>query len=196
LAAALDGAGAGTGAAGEQTCTPIEWPADRRRILGDELERGTSMVIVVIIMVLWASAAVFSCRQAVRAWRDPDYARGIFFPNPSSDPAVRRGHVRGLVPLAGFLVSIGIVVLISAVAAGLPSAEGRGLAIAAFMPFFLCIGLHCTILWFNWPKFLVLPHMRDEIGTVTEWWRWRRDIRIALKEAAERDAQGHHPDSR
>ena len=148
-------------------------------------------------MAFWTGGAGFSCWQAIRAWRDPDYARAVLFFSRSSNPAVRRGHVRGLVPFAALTVSIGMLVFAGAAGTVVPGVEGsRWIALGALALFFLCLGLHFAIVWFNQPRFLVLPHMRDEIGTVTEWWRWRRDIRIALKEAAERDALGQRPDPR
>ncbi|MFD1272626.1 hypothetical protein ACFQ51_14625 [Streptomyces kaempferi] len=52
--------------------------------------------------------------------------------------------------------------------------------------------LHATIAWFSWPKFSVPPHRRSETGSVIEWWRDRRDLRAAIKEAGQRDAQGQH----
>ncbi|GAA2749906.1 hypothetical protein GCM10010440_56090 [Kitasatospora cinereorecta] len=35
-------------------------------------------------------------------------------------------------------------------------------------------GLYYCICWFNRPRFLVPPHLRCELGTVTEWWQRRR----------------------
>jgi len=144
------------------------------------------MVGIIVVNVLLISLAGLSCWQVVHAWRDPVYARNIFVPTRSSNPAVRRGHVRGLAPFAGCSVSTGIVT----VASRLPRPGEAVVGIAGLAFFALCLGLYFSILCFNRPLFPVPPHMRDEMGTVTEWWRWHRDIRIALKEAAERDAPG------
>ena len=40
--------------------------------------------------------------------------------------------------------------------------------------FIVCFVLLLTVVWFNQPRFLGLPSMRTDVGTVVEWWRRKR----------------------
>ncbi|MER5404427.1 hypothetical protein [Streptomyces sp. NPDC002769] len=136
------------------------------------------------------AVSLFSVRAAWLHWADSDRAPDAATHPPSTNPSVIRGHERGIVALAGWLVSmtLGMVALTAADGGAGPAVEEVG----AFLVLgsFLLLTLHATIAWFNWPKFLVPPHRRGETGSVIEWWRHRRDLRAAIREAGERDAQG------
>lgn len=152
----------------------------------------------IFMLLVVAAMAVFFTWAAWVFWHHPERAPRMRL-TKSSDPSVIRGHERGVVPFAGFVV--GITVMMGDVSVGhswtgTPLEVVKVIGIIALTTSMLSICCQAAVAWFNRPKFLVPHRLRDEAGSVTEWWRWRRDLRIALKEAAERDALGHHSDPR
>ncbi|MFJ5219738.1 hypothetical protein ACIP98_34200 [Streptomyces sp. NPDC088354] len=135
--------------------------------------------------------SLFSVRAAWLHWADSDRAPVAATHWSSTNPSVIRGHQRGIVALAGWLVSmtIGIVAATAAGGAGPAVEEVGAFFILGSFPLLM---LHATIAWFNRPKFLVPPHRRSETGSVIEWRRHRRDLRAAIKEAGQRDTRGRH----
>jgi hypothetical protein len=61
---------------------------------------------------------------------------------------------------------------------------------ACILLFFACLGCHASIIWFNRPRWLVPPHMRQDIGNATAWWHRKRpsepgDVRLRQSKRAE-----------
>ena len=129
-----------------------------------------AVIILVCLSVSWLSLSIFSWWRAIRAWRDPRYSRDVWNPlqGGPSEPVVR-GHIRGLVPFAVFVSGIfGYSVGMTLGSAGGPAGRvAADVVLASASGAVLGAVLQLTILWFNWPRLLVLPHMRDEVGTVT-----------------------------
>ncbi|MET9865826.1 hypothetical protein ABZZ16_06390 [Streptomyces sp. NPDC006386] len=131
---------------------------------------------------------VFLVRAAWLHWTGSGRAPDIPF-GYSWNPSVVRGHERGIVALAAWLVCLTVAVAAIAVAA-----DGAGPAAFDVGAVFLLgsypwLLLHVTIAWFNWPKVLVPPHMRGETGSVTEWWRHRRGRRAPRDKGRDRDGR-------
>ncbi|MFJ8593731.1 hypothetical protein [Streptomyces sp. NPDC093598] len=131
-----------------------------------------NLVPGVLAAVFAGAMNLFFVRAAWLHWigsgRAPDMLFGY-----SMNPSVVRGHERGIVPLAAWMVcmTFGTVAAVAA-------SNGAGLVVVDIGAIFTfgslpLLVLHVTIAWFNWPKVLVPPHMRGETGSVTEWWRGR-----------------------
>lgn len=152
----------------------------------------------VLVLLFLTSLAVLMARVAWLLWFRPERAPWIRLTR-SSNPSVIRGHARGILPFVGFPVFLTVMVFAvfaSGVLTGTASTVATLVGGACIPAFLLSLVAHATVAWFNWPKFLAPPHLRNETGSVTEWWRRRRDLRIALEEAAQRDALGEHSDPR
>jgi hypothetical protein len=148
----------------------------------------------IFVLLFMVTGSVFFVRAAWLHWTDSDRAPNLRTPLYPTNPSVLRGYERGVVAFAGWLMSM----TIGGIAGAATAAGGSGPAVEAVGTFFILgsfplLLLHTTITWFNWPKFLVPPHRRSETGSAIEWWCHRRDLRAALKEAAQRDAQEQHP---
>ncbi|MEV6022521.1 hypothetical protein [Streptomyces sp. NPDC052036] len=144
----------------------------------------------VFVLVVIAALSVFSVRTAWLHWTGSDRAPHRGTDRYSANPSVIRGHERGIVALAGWLTCLTIGMATAGVA---PGSDVGAVGFFFVLGSILLLALHGTIAWFNRPKFLVPPHLRGETGSVTEWWRHRRELRTELKKAARRDAQGQHP---
>ncbi|WP_042400366.1 hypothetical protein [Streptacidiphilus carbonis] len=145
----------------------------------------------IFMLVFVTCMSVFMVRAAWLHWIDSDRAPempGVRTTNPS----VIRGHERGIVPLAGWLALTNASILIGLI----NSQATTGVALVLLFSSFVMLLLHASVAWFNWPKFLVPPHLRHDTGSIVEWYEHRRDLRAALAEAAERDALGHRSDPR
>lgn len=134
--------------------------------------------IVAGILALLA-AVTFGRLTSRRMWRDPAYAEmtaQTMYTRPFSSYATRRGMARGSLPMWAGIGFAGVGVLATT---ALPSGHvdrtspvfiiagvGYALALVGF-------GLNMWIVWFNRPRLLVPPSMRDEEGLVTAWWRAR-----------------------
>lgn len=146
----------------------------------------------IFVLLLMVAMSLFSVRAAWLHWVDSDRAPDAATHRFSADPSVIRGHERGIVALAGWLVSMTIGIGAAAAAAGGAGPAAEEVGAFLILGSFPLLMLHATIAWFNRPKLLVPPHRRGETGSVTEWWRHRRDLRAAIKEAGQRDARGQH----
>ena len=152
----------------------------------------------VLVLLFFVGLTTLFVRMAWLLWFHPERAPQIRLTR-SSNPSVNRGHERGILPFVGFPVFL--TVMIVAIFAS-RSLTGTASTVAALIggacipAFLLSLVAHATVAWFNWPKFLAPPHLRDETGSITEWWRHRRDLRNALKGTAEHDALGQHSDPR
>ncbi|MEU4093155.1 hypothetical protein [Streptomyces sp. NPDC026673] len=147
----------------------------------------------IFVLLFMTAVSLFSVRAAWLHWTGSERAPAMRTYRYTRNPSVIRGHERGVVALAAWLVCMTIGIVASAAASG-----GAGPSVEAVGAFFVLgsfplLMLHATIAWFNRPKFLVPPHRRGETGSVTEWWRHRRDLRAALREAARRDTQRQRP---
>ncbi|MGW3245496.1 hypothetical protein [Streptomyces sp. NPDC001070] len=144
---------------------------------------------VCVTFLCWAGAGI-SVRSAWLAWHDSPRFHVV----PGSrfhpfDPSRVRGHKRGLVPWAGISLGAGLCLtggFLIGWFEGVTVAAGSILTALGVLMSALGFGLHLTILWFNRPRFLVPPHLRDDPGTMIEWRRHRKELRASLREAARR----------
>ncbi|WP_432175257.1 hypothetical protein [Streptomyces sp. Tue6028] len=144
-------------------------------------------IFVIVFMVV---VSAFSVRVAWLHWTGSDRAPDVAMYRYSTNPSVIEGHERGVVALAGWVVfmTLGLVAAGAAAAGAGPAVDVIGACfVLGSLPL---LALHATIAWFNWPKVLVPPHRRHETGSVTDWWRHRREVRATSEESARRDARG------
>jgi hypothetical protein len=149
-----------------------------------------------LLAIFIIGSSAFLTRTAWIHWFRPERARRVLL-TKSSDPSLIRGHERGIVPFALAFDSLAVAILAASIGhgwTGTASVVITAILITGASGFLIFLILHGTVVWFNWPGLLVPPHLRDDVGTIPEWWRWRRDLRIALKEAAERAAPGQRSD--
>lgn len=152
----------------------------------------------VFVLLFFISLTVFFARMAWLQWFHPERAPQIRMTR-SANPTVIRGHARGILPFVGFPVFLTVLIVAASVSSALTGTANTVavlIAGACIPAFLLSLAAHATVAWFNWPKFLAPPHLRDETGSVTEWRRHRRGLRIALRDAAQRDSPGRHSDAR
>ncbi|MFG2477331.1 hypothetical protein [Streptomyces fagopyri] len=145
----------------------------------------------IFVLLLMVALSLFSVRAAWLHWVDSDRAPDVDMYRYSTNPSVIRGHERGIVAFAGWVVSMTIGIAAIAATGGVGPA-GEEVGAFFILGSFPLLMLHATIAWFNWPKFLVPPHRRGETGSVIEWWCHRRDLRAANREAGQRDTRGQH----
>jgi hypothetical protein len=144
--------------------------------------------IALVLAVAFAIPAFFRGREATRYWRTPSMRP----PQPPMlgrfAPDVRRALERTATLYAVVMGSIAAMLLAGAF---LPAGTGgsqapftlaTGIATACFLValigMFAAVGLTVTVVWFNWPSFVVPPHRRTDIGV----------------RALRRHAQGDRPD--
>jgi hypothetical protein len=124
-----------------------------------------------LLALLLLAVASYATWQAVRVWRGDEKAvRAAISPSPGfpTDGVTQRGVARGTVLLAAqahllLVVFVGGVLGMRGAHPGEPT-PGVLIAAAALAAFLVSFGLLLSIVWFNRPKFLVPPGMRDEIG--------------------------------
>lgn len=129
------------------------------------------------------TAVAVACFHGVfvlrRLWTDPGYAdrmvRSLGARLPYG-PAVHRGAVRGSLLLTAMIACLGLFL----VSAGVSMREGgQGanaadyLAISMVFLTLICFAAHLAIIWFNFPRLLALPSMRDDTGMATAYLRRR-----------------------
>jgi hypothetical protein len=132
----------------------------------------------VFILLVLAAMSVACVRAAWLHWTDPDRAPSITTTPCSTNPSVIRGHERGIVPLAVWVVSLTIGGIAAAVGDASPAATMvEVLFVLGSLPLLM---LHGTIAWFNRPKFLrVIPYW-DATRSVPAW-GYRRWMRRSLR---------------
>jgi hypothetical protein len=141
-----------------------------------------------IVMVV--AALVFGPWLCVKVWRDPAYADtisrgGRMLP---FGYATSRGVTRGLLGLWSGLAFLGAgTIAVALLPSGTTGQASPDLvtAIVLYGLGLLGIALNVAIVWFNRPRFLVPPHLRDEDGLVTAWWK-NRKLPQAQRRAAAR----------
>lgn len=150
--------------------------------------RVSLLIFITLFLVL---VDVTFVRAAWLSWRHPARAPRMTFTR-SSDPSVRRGHERGVVPFAGGFLLLTVMmfdVFIANSWTGTPKLVAALIAAVSMVGFMLGLLLHFTVVWFNRPRFLVPPNLRADVGVFVEWVRHRRELAAALREAANRDAK-------
>lgn len=113
-----------------------------------------------------------------RLWMDPRYADHMVrsFSRLPYSPAVHRGAVRGSLMITAIVTSIGVFFVSTAVS---QHQGGRGANTADYVSISMifltlaCFATHLAIIWFNFPRQLALPSMRDDTGMVTAYLRKR-----------------------
>lgn len=151
---------------------------------------GTCFFLLILLVLVCATA--YMLRAAWLSWRHPERAPRLQLTR-SSNPSVIRGHERGVLPFAGFMFFLTALLIVAPIVSALAAERNLVVKVAAgacLAGLMLSLLLHASVAWFNWPKFLVPPHLRADTGSVAEWHRHRRDLRAALERAAERDAPG------
>lgn len=148
---------------------------------------GVGGLVAGIIMVV--AALVFGPWLCTKVWRDPAYADtisrgGRMLP---FGYATSRGVTRGMLGLWFGLAFLGAGTIAVALLPSGPTQKASTGLITAIVLY--CIGvfgiaLNVLIVWFNQPRFLVPPHMRDEDGLVTAWWRARKLPQVQRRAAA------------
>ncbi len=85
--------------------------------------------------------------------------------------ATRRGVIRGLAPLtfAVWGIVLGYWVALAPSRPGPLSPATRAVVGLAIAWFGVCCVLLVTVIYFNWPKFVVPPTQRTEPGAIAEW---------------------------
>ncbi|MEY9965332.1 putative membrane protein [Streptacidiphilus sp. MAP12-16] len=122
--------------------------------------------IAAFVWLFFLTMTVFMARVAWLYWFHPDRAPRINL-TKSSDPSVIRGHVRGILPFVGFPLGLTVLfpaILASTLVTGTSHTVFTLIAGACIPGFMLSLAAHATVAWFNWPKFLAPPHLRDETG--------------------------------
>ena len=158
-------------------------PSARFSPLGETMANASFGIFALFV---WVGLTIRSVYSAWLHWTgSPRAPRSV---TRSGRSEVARGHERGAVPLAAFFV------LLTAGIFAIRLGAGPATAVVLLGAGIFFLALHWTIVWFNWPKFLVPRARRDEVGTITESLRHRRDLRAALAEAAERRSDPHSSD--
>ncbi|WP_306191612.1 MULTISPECIES: hypothetical protein [unclassified Streptomyces] len=138
------------------------------------------MLAMILGGAFWAAAAYHAARVDPRVWREPEQAdvRTAALTGFPFGTEVRRGLVRGTVLNTANMVLLGAGLLCG----GLWQRQGAPDSGVLFWGVLVCVGLvlvsvalGLAIIWFNVPKRLVPPHMRNEAGLVT---RKLRDLRV------------------
>lgn len=115
----------------------------------------------------------YTAKRAIGLWSGADEPGAmVAFSLFARSEAVRRGMVRGTVVRLAQLIAIAIMLLTAMLAydvAGRDSNLFAPLLICALLFLLLATAaffLQLSIIWFNRPRFLVPPHMRDQVGTL------------------------------
>ena len=128
--------------------------------------------LYIIMVVLLCAVTINAWYQIVRIWRNPDRVEwGVaqFMQTlGQGDRDLSRSYVRGAVPAAicaTIICAGGLTILI------LPDPDTFGVGfIWTIVAMSVTILLVVPIVQFNWPKFLVPPHMRADPG----YWKVKR----------------------
>jgi hypothetical protein len=151
-------------------------------------------------IVMIVAAVAFGPRLCAKVWRDPAYADvmtrgGRMLP---FSYATSRGVTRGMIGLWSGLGFIGAGTVAVATTLSTPAHKANAAVITAvtlYLIGLLGIALNVTIIWFNRPRSLVPPHMRDEDGIFTAWSK-ARHLPPAQRRAAARARRAWPPAER
>ncbi|WP_330458382.1 hypothetical protein OIB37_16645 [Streptomyces sp. NBC_00820] len=124
----------------------------------------------VFVALVVVGGCLVLARAAWLHWTGSERAPDLSTSWTSASPSVARGHERGVVALAAWLLGLTVGIVVAAAGAEVAG----GVVLLGSFPLLVC---HATIAWFNRPRFLVPPHRRGETGSVVEWWRLRRGVR-------------------
>ncbi|WP_329390152.1 hypothetical protein OG625_38380 [Streptomyces sp. NBC_01351] len=122
------------------------------------------------IGLLWMAGAAFMSWKAVQLWRDADLVDFFLtaFAVLPFGQEVKRGEVRALGVTAIFLWAITPLVLLGTLDAEMTDAQAA-IVLVAVVTLLACLACEFSIILFNMPAFIVPPHMRSDLGTVTLW---------------------------
>lgn len=123
-----------------------------------------------------ALLGMFGVWQSWRLWHDPNYADRMMLFNsvlPFSKE-VRRGAVRGALPLAAALELASAGILVFSASNPVPGRPQASVIVAGvcFALMMVAFGMHVTIIHLNRPLWLVPPHMRQQHGA---WMHRKRE---------------------
>ncbi|MFJ1754333.1 hypothetical protein [Kitasatospora sp. NPDC088134] len=111
----------------------------------------------------------------VRTWRNerPTGPEGRFRRSLRINPRVSGPRV--YLPIGVSLTAMGVFFPVAALLPGDPLPAAVAWVLLALLVLFVgAMGCYASVSAFNRPKFAVPPHLRQEPGTVTRWWRERR----------------------
>ncbi|MES5819516.1 hypothetical protein [Streptomyces sp. RG80] len=133
---------------------------------------------MVFLGIAFSLALTFMSWKVVQLWANPglvDHFMNSFTILPFGEN-VRRGEVRSL-----GLTVVGLWSIMPMFFLGLYDVEQKGILLilsAAFVFLvLLCVLLEVCVVLFNWPKFVVPPHMRSDLGVIAERRAHRRATR-------------------
>lgn len=131
---------------------------------------------VVICLFLGLIALAFGS-AAVRVWRKPGF-------DPANTPMVRMTPMseegrhalgRAILPLAVGYLALAVMISIMAANPDKHSVWGAAVYVSAGLMMLSWL-LVVAVAWFNWPKVLVPPHLRSDVGLISNWWLKRRQV--------------------
>ncbi|MGW3295286.1 hypothetical protein ACWC9S_15045 [Streptomyces xiamenensis] len=130
-------------------------------MIGEEFQ-----MLPIFFMALMVAGFAFLCWQV---WRNGkirnrpvvEIMQQALWSAPFSDE-VKRGMVRGMVATGGMISSLTVCLLFFRLNGG----EIRLHSFLFFLGFISFLFSHISIIAFNFPKFLVPPHMRSEKGVL------------------------------
>jgi hypothetical protein len=135
------------------------------------------MILVVAVLVLGCAGLALASVGLVRLWRREVFSADM----PSWWPyggALWRGYVRAMpVGSISFLVLMaGLLILIFVPTEGgcCGFAVPNWFVFPFLISFFGTLGLALSVILFNRPRFIVPPHLRSQVGAISEWLRSRR----------------------
>lgn len=140
-------------------------------------------MLLLILDILATIFAFFWLPRVTNNWKNPNKERNLSDKLPS-DPATRRGIMRAIpVGFVGFLFLVigGWGIFLLGTANGIPLIPAGPLriglfiaTIAAFALVWIALLLTNTVIFFNKPKMIIPPTLRDQPGTAAEWLKWLR----------------------
>jgi hypothetical protein len=136
---------------------------------------------LLIPAIILAPCAAFGLAMLPRIWtaredRPAPSPRRLRSFRDARQEAYARSLPLAIVALTALVVSMSAVVLQEATSGTLSDGAGE-VALWAFTAFAACTLLAVSVVLFNFPKFVVPPATRDELGAVELWWRGRRTAR-------------------
>ncbi|MFE0705072.1 hypothetical protein [Streptomyces sp. NPDC058872] len=139
------------------------------------------MAALIAGVALLATALIHLLVVLRKIWFDQEEAERMVraFSRLPSGPEVQRGAVRGMATINAMLLTMGIFL----VAVGSWELQGGGamgeplktLLRVTLIGFLVLFAAHLSTIWFNFPRFLALPHMRGDAGLITAALRKRRN---------------------
>jgi hypothetical protein len=134
-----------------------------------------------VLAVITALSAVWFLRTGVRQWHGKGRPLSYWLSNGPFDAQTLAGYDRASLAVGAttvcFTVLLGGAAILGPPGKSTPAGE-IAVYVAAIAGIFVSAGLFTGIFYYNWPKFLVPPHLRGQVGA-TEGRRRERAARQA-----------------